>query len=243
MKIATWLIFLLTASTPSARGRCSDPNLASAVPAFEVSQISRVNALLRFAEAHNVCLGIEYVDAELLTAPVTVHVQAGTMEDSIRTILGHQRAYSIRVTEKVIQISARLSDPDTKNIFDYILPDFESRRGSLQEVSNMLGMQLILDLIAPRVTGFAGSFPPGDTSNEVGPFDEHNRTLRFLLSAVLSQTKGGAWISKIAWNLKGDFTIPQKRRVWTYVEYGSPNPEYDGTLQKIAADLEADSTH
>jgi len=241
MKISgLWIICLLATTPIGARARCSDPNLSAAVPEFQTVQSSRINALLRFGETHNLCLGVEYVNVELLTEPVQIRVPGGTVEQAIRLILGHDQQYSVEAHERVIEISRITSEPHAKNIFDYVLPDFESRRASVQELSNLLSMQLVVDLKAPEVTGFAGNYPAGDLSNEVGPFREHNRTLRSLLTAILSQTKGGAWISGIGWKLRGDFTIPEKRRIWTFVEYGVPSTGYAGILENIAAGLEAE---
>lgn len=239
---ATWLICLFATTPIFACARCSDPSLTATVPAFRASQKSRLDALLHFGEIHNVCFGIEYVDARLLTEPVQIRVPSGNIEQTIRAILGNDPRYSLEIHEKVIQIGRIVSEPHAASIFDYVLPAFESRRGSLQAISNLLNMQLVSDLKAPEVIGFAGDYSPGDLHDEIGPFTERNRTLRFLLGVILSETKGGAWISGIDWKLRGDFALPEKRRVWTFVEYGVPSTGYDRILGSIAAGLEAGKT-
>jgi hypothetical protein len=243
MRNSPWLVCLLfTALTPNpARASCADPNLFAQIPEFQALQISRINALLRFGETHNLCFAVEYVDAALLNNPADIHIEAGTMiGEAIKLILGKEQLYSVDVREGVIEISRTASEPYVENIFDHVLPAFEARRGSLQETSNVLHMYLVTDL-NPEITGFAGHYFSGDLKDQVGPFREYNRSLRHLLNAILVQSKGGAWISRIAWKLRGNFKIPEKRRIWTFVEYGAPSTGYAGILGNIAAELENDA--
>jgi hypothetical protein len=243
MRNSPWLVCLLfTALAPNpARASCADPNLFAEIPEFQALQISRINALLRFGETHNLCFGVEYVDATLLNNPADIHIEAGTMTgEAIKLILGKEESFSVDVHEGVIEISRAASDHYVENMFDHVLPAFEARRGSLQETSNALYMSLVTDL-NPEITGFAGHYFPGDLKDQVGPFREYNRSLRHLLNAILVQSKGGAWISRIAWKLRGNLKIPEKRRIWTFVEYGMPSTGYAGILGNIASDLENDA--
>lgn len=238
-----WLICLLliSAAPKVAHARCGDPNLSALVPEFTALQTPRINALLQFGQSYNLCFGVEYVDSGLLTELADIHTRASTVAEAIKSILGPERLLSMHVREGVIEISRTPSEPHIKDIFDYPIPVFEARRGALQEISNLLEMQLVLDLIAPDVIGFAGDYPPGDTTDEVGPFREYNLALRFLLDKILSESKGGAWVARIAWRLRGDFKIPEKRKVWTFIQYGVPNTGYASILADIAAELEKDS--
>jgi hypothetical protein len=237
---ALWLACVLFCTiTPNlARAGCADPNLSTQIPEFQDLQTSRMNALLRFGEAHNLCFGVEYVDRVLLTDLTDIHHKAGTIGEAIKSILGKERLFSIQVREGVIEISQLGSDPHVKNIFDYVLPAFEARHGSVQEISNLLYMDLVTDL-NPQITGFAGHYFSGDLKDQVGPFKEYHRPLRHLLNSILVQSKGGVWISQLAWKLRGDFKIPEKRRIWAFVEYGVPNTGYAKVLENIASVLEA----
>lgn len=235
-------VLLIAAVTPNvAHARCAGPDLSMAVPEFQALQTPRINALLQFGQTHGVCFGLEYVDLALLTQPADIHTRAGTLGEAIQSILGPERSLSMHVRESVIEVSGTPSGPPIKGIFDYVLPLFEARRASIQEISNLLGMQLVLDLKAPEAVGFAGSYPPGDTTDEVGPFMESNLALRLLLDKMLSQSKGGAWVARIRWELRGDLKIAEKRRVWTFVQYGVPTTSYVGVLANIAMEIEEDS--
>jgi hypothetical protein len=243
MRNPQWLLcLLLSALTPDlARAGCTDPNLFAQVPAFHALQSSRINALLRFGESHNLCFGVEYVDAALLTNLTDIHIESGMMiGEAIKSILGKEQLFSVEVREGVIEIGRATSEPHVENIFDHVLPVFDARRGSLQETSNALHMYLVTDL-NPEITGFAGDYFSGDLKDQVGPFREYNRTLRYLLNAILVQSTGGAWIARIAWKLRGNFKIPEKRRIWTFVEYGVPSTGYAGILANIAGELENDT--
>ena len=237
-----WLVCLLFSGlAPNlAHARCADPNLFEQIPEMQTLHTSRIDALLRFGEAHNLCFGVEYVDAPLLTDPVDIHIEAGTIGEAIKSILGKSRSLSVEIRDGVIEIGSAAPESPGKDIFDHVLPAFEARRGSMQEISNVLHMYLATDL-NPEITGFAGHYTPGDLEDQIGPFAEHNRSLRYLLNAILVQSKGGSWIARIAWRLRGDFKIPEKRRIWTFVEYGVPSIGYAGILGNIAGELEKDA--
>ena len=86
-----------------------------------------------------------------------------------------------------------------------------------------LEMQLETDL-NPKITGFAGDYRSGDLNDPVGPFKEHNRTIRRLLDQIVAESKGGAWI-----------LAAQDSRAWEILEYGDPNMNYAVFLRVIAA--------
>jgi hypothetical protein len=86
-----------------------------------------------------------------------------------------------------------------------------------------LEMRLESDL-NPKITGFAGDYRSGDLYNLVGPFKEHNRTIRQLLDQIVAESKGGAWI------------LPaEDTRAWEILEYRDPNMNYTVFLRVIAA--------
>jgi hypothetical protein len=207
------------------------------VPKYQALQSSRIDALLHFGEAHNLCFAIEYVDTTLLTELVDLQTSAGTVGEALASILGQNPLLLVQVRQGVIVICRKSSDTQTDDIFSYVLPVFEAQRSSLQAISNLLAMQLISDLIAPEVHGFAGSYPSGDLKDEVGPLSEHNRSLRYLLNKIIFQSKGATWITRLPWELRTDFTIPRTRQVWTILEYGAPSSNYDFALRDIATEL------
>jgi hypothetical protein len=229
---------VLTLFTPlSAFARCDiAPDLSAIVAKFEATRISRVEALLRFGESQNLCLGIEYVDNQLLTELTDFHIHNLPVRETIKSILGQQRPPTIRADNGVIEIAQEAFAPETRTIFNYILPTFESRRAPVQDLSNALYLQFVSDL-NPQITGFAGHYPPGDPEDEVGPFSEHDRSVRYLLGKLITQSKGAAWIARVPWKFRGDLTMVERGRVWAIVEYGVPKAGYASVLNPIAADL------
>ena len=236
------LFVLLIAVIPmSANAHCNTtPDLSATSSEFEVGQTSRIDALLRFGEIHKLCFGIEYVDATLLTELANFHLRPVPIRDAIRSILGEQRLFAVQLSNGVIEITEKTPEGGKKSVFDYVIPKFETRRGQVQEISIGLHMQLVADL-NPQITGFAGHYPTGNLKDQIGPFAEYNRTLRYLLDEITAQSTGGAWIARVPWGLRGDFAMPERHRIWTIVEYGAPSSGYAGLLRGIAAELESDA--
>jgi hypothetical protein len=237
------LLAVLSTPKPICAQCGTHPNLSAPIAEFDARQVSRVEALLRLGEKHSLCFGIEYVDKALLTELTDFHLHGTNVQRALRSILGREQLVA-EVRDGVVEISQKTANPGAKNIFDKPIAEFQTRRASVQDISIALHMQLVTDL-NPSIGGFAGHYSPGDLKDLVGPFAEYNRTVRYLLNQIVSQSKGGAWIARVPWRLRGDFTIPQRRRVWTIVEYGVSGTGYAGILGGIAADLESgsDSKH
>ncbi len=237
-----WLspVLLAISGLQSASAHCNmSPDLSAVVAEFDSIGTSRIDALLRFGELHDLCFGIEYVDTRLLTEPTDFHIRSMSIRQSIRSILGQERLIAIGVSNGIITISREQPPGEKKSIFDYVLPRFETRRASVQEISTALHMQLVVDL-NPQATGFAGSYPAGDLKDEVGPISESNRSIRYLLDELVSLSKGGAWVARVRLRPGEDLKVAEGRRVWTVVEYGLTKTGYASILNSVARDLGPD---
>jgi len=214
--------------------------LTAIIAEFDSIQTSRIDALLRFGEIHNLCFGIEFVDDKLLTEPNDFHIRNMSVHESIKVILGRELMLAVEPSSGVIEIRRLESPGEKRTIFDFVLPRFDARRASVQEISEALRMQLVVDL-NPQVTGFAGSYPAGDLKDKVGPISEYNRTIRYLLDELVAQSKGGAWIARVRSKAAEDLTVAERRSVWTVVEYGVPKTGYALLLNAVANDLGSDA--
>lgn len=218
----------------SLQARCQTPDLHTPIREFTAAHVPRIEALLKLGQEQNVCFAIEYVDGAILTEPHDFHVEQTTMGDAVRSILGEEEHFLVvDVRNGVIGISRTRRASD---IFDYLIPKWETRRGSVQDMSIGLHMQFVMNL-NPEVKGFAGDYPTGDLQDQVGPFNEYNRSVGYLLDKIITESKGAAWIAEVPWNHIGDVSLVEARRVWTIVEYGGTNADYSTPLREIAAGL------
>lgn len=236
-----WLVYLLLGHAMPARATCNtSPDLSATIAEFRTSQTSRVEALIRLGEKHNLCFGIEYVDRALLTEPADFQLQNSTVQSTVESIFGPE--YPIRIEQHygVIEITRKTRGTKAKNIFDFVIPKWESTRGMVQMVSWLLHIQLVTDL-NPQIRGFGAHGRAGDMEDEVGPFNEHNQPVKYLLDKIVAQSKGAVWIAQIPWQQIGNLRLLENRRVWTIVEYGGPSADYRGLLSGIAAGLESGS--
>jgi len=228
---------LLTA--PSVLATCTTtPDLSKVVAEFSSKGTSRVGALLQFGESRNLCLGLEYVEPSLLADLVDLHMRNVTVREAISSILG-DRTLQIHVDDGIVVITRRALQTEGKSLFDYVLSEFAVRRATVQEISNALYMQLLVQL-RPTITGFAGHHPAGDMGDLIGPVTESNRSIRYLLNLIVVQSKGGAWIARVPWKLRAKLQIAEQHSPWTVIEYGLPKTGYGPILDSIATDLRSD---
>jgi hypothetical protein len=194
---------------------------------------------MRFGRERNLCFGLEYVTPSLLTGITDLRIHDVSLLRAIELILG-EAELEIRVDNAVIVITRRVPPTERSNLFDYVLPGFTVRRGSVEEITAALYMQLRLRL-NPAITGFAGHHPTGDIEDLVGPISESNRSIRYLLNTIVSESKGGVWIARIPWKLRNDLSIAERHSPWSVVEY-NVKTGYTPILDSIAADVRSDSS-
>jgi hypothetical protein len=210
--------------------------LSAPIAEFEARQVSPIEALLRFGAQYHVCFGFQYVDESFLTRPADFHLRDTTVRDAVLRILDSGPPLAVEQYYGVIEISRRKAEPQPTNIFDHVVPRWEANRGFVQLVSRLLHIQLVTDL-NPEAKGFAIHAGAGDLHDEVGPFNEHNMSVKHLLDKIVAQSKGGAWVAQVQWGQQGNLSLPEERRIWTIVEYGGPNANYTTLLREIAAEL------
>ena len=229
------LLFLALLAAQSAHAGCiRAPDLSTTVAEFSSSQTSRVGALIQFGERRNLCFGLEYVTPSLLTDLADLRIRDVTVLRAVELIFG-EPDIEIRLDNNVIVVTRRVPLVESKNVFDEILPRFAVRRSPVQEISAALYMQLLLNL-NPAITGFAGHHSAGDARDLVGPISESNRSIRYLLNAVVSESKGGVWIARVPWKRRNDLQIAERHSLWSIIEYGQ-RTDYTEILNSAAAEV------
>jgi len=230
------LLAVVLMSPVAIHARCDAVgDLSTPSAKFEASQVSPIEALMRFGEKNDLCFGVQYVDKSLLTTPSNFNIQNMTIREAIEKILGSGSSLKIESINGVIEISPRVTS-GKKTVLDHVIGNWVAARGPLQIVSWLLDIQLVKEL-NPQIKGFGGDSPAGDSLDEVGPFNETNRSVRFLLDKIVAQSKGGIWISLIPSGTSGRQAILEGRRAWSIVQYQGATAGYAGTLNAVAAQL------
>jgi hypothetical protein len=211
--------------------------LSAPIAEFQARQVSPIEALLAFGAERHVCFGIQYVDESLLTRPADFYLRNTTVRDAVVRILGSGPPLVVEQHDGVIEITRRTAGTPRANIFDYVVPSWEANRGIVQLVSWLLHVQLVTNLNPGEAKGFALHAGAVDPNDEVGPFVEHDESVKHLLDKIVAQSKGAAWVAQVQWEQQGNLSLAKEQRVWTIVEYGGPNADHSTALQEIAAGL------
>ena len=237
-----WVGLVLCAAVPaSAQSRCntSAATLSTEVLEFDAEQVSPVEALIKLGEQVKLCFGIGYVDRHLLTATVDFHLRSVTVEEVIKAMLGPSPELRIESKEGVIEIGQILTGTQTKNVFDYVMPQWDLPRPvPLQQASFYLKGALMMRL-DPHLQGFAGHTGGLNPRDIVGPLTENNRSIRYLLDEIVGESSGSTWLATASWTELKNLSLPLDRPVWTIVEYAGPNASYSPQLSAIADKLPA----
>jgi hypothetical protein len=153
---------------------------------FVATEERRLSALARLGRENGLCFGIETV-TDNFTEKITLRLTDTDAQNVINAVLGSWWEYEISVLHNVILIrDKRLRPPEFLAVR---LPRFQNPRSTLVWANLNLWMtvEVYLD---PSRKGFAGDSPPGDATDQVGPFDITGQKVRGLLCQIVGHSKG-----------------------------------------------------
>ncbi len=202
-------------SPQSLSGGNSDTRVGS----VELHAANRLDALVQIGEITGIPLAIEYVDDSLLDRSIDVSVRNQTVANVLKNILSDGSGYSWSDEGGVIFISNNLERrPAQRRIFDHRIPSFQARAATAEELSNLLWMDLQIQLQPSPPRGFAGTFPTGD-QRKLGRFDLRERSVIQILNEIVRRFGRAAWIAK---PFEGSPDSPLTEVPWGIVFYETP---------------------
>lgn len=176
-----------------ANAGCKVPRpLDGTVTEYRARRVPAIEAVFEIGRITGVCFGVEALLPALSRSLIDVDLHAVSVRDALRHVLSEVPAAKVEEWDGIVLI--RPAEQPAKSWLDYRIAEFESRAAPLQTVNNLLYMTLVMQA-DPRIRGIAGNYPPGDESDIAGPFREHNRSLRELLSLLLLNSRGGVWVA------------------------------------------------
>jgi hypothetical protein len=186
------VLVLCPLTSVSVRAGCKI-GLADQVTDVHIAAKSALAALLQFGVETGVCLGIEGPGIDLLQGPAMIDAMRPTVAYIIDTLL-IGKPYRTFEQDGVILIR-NLADTSHPTTLDTVLPEYVmGQKGSLASAEWGLQMRLVI-IEDPSIHGVAGTYSDRVPDDQVGPFDEHGRTARAILTLLVSQSTGAAWVS------------------------------------------------
>jgi hypothetical protein len=208
-----WQFAVLMAAIGSnckAESHC--PLLLDAKP-FTSHNENRLTTLIHFGRENHISFGVESSSDDLLE-PITTSTAHGIARSAIMQILGVPSYRVTCVNGVVVVRDSRYSSPTW---LDRRLPSYQMPRATLV-IANIGLWNRLESLLGPPQTGFAGSFPPGDPDDLVGPYNIKGSTIRSLLCLLVGSSKGAAWF--IHGQVK-PFSTSIRNRFWTLILYSN----------------------
>jgi hypothetical protein len=192
MKILTVTLFICALCMSPVKANGCRFHLSDHVGDVNIEANSGLEALLRFGLATGVCLGVETPDIAFLKRAVQLHASRPAVAYVIQSLLGTSR-FQVSEREGVILLKGiETTEPDSQ--LDVALSEFQLQRVTVAWASLSLFAKLML-LANPSIHGFAGHLSDRVPDDQVGPFEEHGRTVRDLLTLIVGRSAGGAWVS------------------------------------------------
>ena len=194
----------------------SGPVLAQRIEHFVATEERRLTALVRLGRENGLCFGIETV-TDNFNEKITLSLTNSDAQNVISAILGSLQEYDVSILHNVILIRDKRVRPP-----EYLalrLPRFQIPRATLvwANLNLWMSVEMYLD---PSRKGFAGHSPPGDATDQVGPFDINGQTVRGLLCRVVGDSKGATWI--VSGPIEPAVAPASVNRLWTLVLYQNP---------------------
>ncbi len=226
-----WLV--ATTWVGCAYGGGCRSSLLSQVADVNIERPSSLAALLQFGSENEICLAVESPSLDLLTRPAGIHASHVAVAYVIQTLLDGAR-YQLFESKGVIHIrNADMVSQMTQ--LDLVLPEYKIPRMSVAFA--MLGLSVRLHRLAdPSMQSMAASISDRFPDDQVGPMEERGRTARELLTLIVSQSAGGAWIS-------GQCAGPLfQRPCWRVIQYVEERQSLESTVGNLVHELTAQLT-
>jgi hypothetical protein len=219
------LVVAFTTCAWSAYAGCS-AGLATKVADVNLEQRSAFAALVQFGAESGVCLALEGPGLDLFKGSVSVRASHPTVAYVIQSLL-NGGSYQLLESSGAILIRSTDSVRRTTQL-DTVVPEYTIPKMSVTKANFALRARL-LRLANPSVQGVPASISDRFPDDQIGPIDEHGRTIRDLLTLITRQSPGGAWISGRCSGPGSAWADP----CWDLVSYH----EEPGTLAAIIANL------
>ena len=193
MKINSVTAMFLAGALPACLpGTCRPVQLADVVEGIHIKAGSALSALVQLGKEKGICFGIETTDTDMLNSPVSLEAENDTLGWVIHKVLPQQRQYDVSVSDAVVLvrgIGSRVVRPQ----LDMILPEFTIGPVTVRHASFVLHFFLV-GIADPALQGFAGDFSDRFPDDKV-LLDEHGRSVREILTKIVSRSRSGAWIA------------------------------------------------
>jgi len=198
------------------------------VTSFNVTGVSRIDAILMLAQRQRIPLGIEYAGMQLFE-PISVRLSQTDVQGAASAIFPLDAGFRISSDDGVLVISHRKVPAAPLNVLDTRLANFSIPKCSLQEAYIRLANQLLAQLTPPPGRrGITGSIP-GAGSVQIGPFTMSDVTVREVLNRIVREHGNAAWIVQVepqVLSLPSGTDLEKKVAdgsliAWTVVEYSN----------------------
>lgn len=187
MRFAFAILLAAFAWLPPANANQGEPAtpLARRVEHFTTGETTVLDALAQLGRDTHVSFGLEFYGG--LDDPIQIELRHAAVAEVVRKIVGKRDAYRLFVLDGVVIVRRR--DVPAPYWFRLSIPVFRARRADLMTVNFQLSLALnsALNLSAG---GILGDYMPG--GEQVGPFNEHSRTLEQLLAKLVAACRRGA---------------------------------------------------
>ena len=208
-RVCAWSVSLIWAL--SAYGGGCDRTLSARVADVNIEQQSALAALLEFGSENGICLAVEAPGLDLLNRPARIHASQPAIAYVIQTLLNGTQ-YQLSESNGVILIRSAEMPAQATTQLDLVVPEYTTTKLSVAWANFALLVRL-MRLADPSMQSVAGTLSDRHPEDEIGPMDEHGRTARELLTLIVSQSPGGAWVS-------GQCLGPLSGRAcWTVIQY------------------------
>jgi len=225
-----WFAFTIWAC--SAYGGGCKTSLFSAVPDVDIEQPSALAALLQFGFENGVCLAVEAPAIESLKKPVRIHLSHPTVAYVVEKLLKDAR-YQLSESDGVILIRNVGTMGQTTQM-DTVVPEYKIADMSVVMANFALVMRLHRLAAPTPLRGLGASILGDHPNNRVGPINEHGRTARELLTRIVGQSPGGAWV---AGQCLGSVL---QRPCWSVIEYSDERESVVGRIGHLVQELAAE---
>jgi hypothetical protein len=207
------LALALAGRAVAGTGRASqsaalNAELAEAVRGYDNGGTALIPTLIEVAAAYRIPMGIEKVTPEALRTPVRIALREGTVADLLSACVRQLPNYRWAARDGAVDIYGERELKSRDNLFNFVVPSFEIKGGTLNDVNFRLrrltpnGATAVRSQAhgaGPGEVGLAGDTPgDGELEGAHVDFVAQRATVRSVLNRIVALSEGKAiWIARV----------------------------------------------
>lgn len=197
-----------------------EKRLALRVAKFDNHGAPLITTLLRVAAVYSLPMGVEKVAPDATDKPMEVRVVGGTVAELLDRCVRRVPGYRWAVEDGAVDVFGQRERRQPSNLFNLIVPSFEAHNQTIDDLSDRLKQDVMMEVLKPKGVISSHLGTPGLQRKRLS-FVAQRATVRQLLNRLVALDGESVWLARVPPTCLGH--LPQAG-LWVIIPHSVLNP-------------------